>query len=165
MESQKMTQNDFAKFIGMSAGSLSGIFTGRTKPTLNIVEAIKKRIPNINTDWLMFGVGTMFEQAGEEDAGREGGQTYRDSLFNFDEDPEQQNPLPASASAAQPMVETAMQTRNRQIQEQRPVVTNQQREIVRQEVKYVERPQRQITEIRIYFDDLTYETFVPDKGK
>ena len=58
-----------------------------------------------------------------------------------------------------------MQTRNRQIQEQRPVVTNQQREIVRQEVKYVERPQRQITEIRIYFDDLTYETFVPDKGK
>ena len=35
--------------------------------------------------------------------------------------------------------------------------------VIRPEVKYVERPQRQITEIRVYFDDLTYETFVPKK--
>ena len=34
---------------------------------------------------------------------------------------------------------------------------------VRPEVRYVERPQRQITEIRVYFDDLTYESFVPKK--
>ena len=32
---------------------------------------------------------------------------------------------------------------------------------VKPDVRYVERPPRQITEIRVYFDDLTYETFVP----
>ena len=41
MESQHMTQKTFASFIDMSEGSLSSIFNGRTKPTLNIVDAIK----------------------------------------------------------------------------------------------------------------------------
>ena len=37
------------------------------------------------------------------------------------------------------------------------------KEIVREEVKYVEKPARKITEIRIFFDNGTYETFRPDK--
>ena len=57
MESQHMTQQVFAQFIEMSPASLSSIFNGRTKPTLNIVEAIKKKIPDISIDWLMFGSG------------------------------------------------------------------------------------------------------------
>ena len=59
MESLHMSQQVFAQFIEMSPASLSGIFTERTRPTLNTVEAIKKKIPNINTDWLMFGSGSM----------------------------------------------------------------------------------------------------------
>ena len=34
---------------------------------------------------------------------------------------------------------------------------------VRTEVKYIDKPQRNITEIRIFFDDQTWETFVPKK--
>ena len=60
MELQRMTQQEFAQFIDVSPASLSSIFNGRTKPTLNIVEAIKKKISNINTDWLMFGSGSMY---------------------------------------------------------------------------------------------------------
>jgi hypothetical protein len=30
-------------------------------------------------------------------------------------------------------------------------------------VKYIDKPQRNITEIRIFFDDQTWETFVPKK--
>ena len=40
MESKHMTQQVFAQFIEMSPASLSSIFSGRTRPTLNIVEAI-----------------------------------------------------------------------------------------------------------------------------
>ena len=64
MESMHMTQQVFAQFIEMSPASLSSIFNGRTRPTLNIVEAIKKKIPDINTDWLMFGSGSMYVQQG-----------------------------------------------------------------------------------------------------
>src|SRR3712207_7207160 len=60
MEGSHMNQQTFAQFIGMSSASLSSIFTGRTKPTLNIVEAIKNKIPDISTDWLMFGNGEMY---------------------------------------------------------------------------------------------------------
>jgi len=60
MESLHMTQQVFAQFIDVSAASLSSIFNGRTRPTLNIVEAIKKKVPDISTDWLMFGTGSMY---------------------------------------------------------------------------------------------------------
>ena len=55
-----MTQKVFASFIGLSEGSLSGIYSGRTRPTLNVVELIKEKIPAISTDWLMFGTGEMY---------------------------------------------------------------------------------------------------------
>ena len=60
MESQKMTQQEFADYIGLAPATLSSIFNGRTRPTLNVVEALKKKIPNISIDWLMFGSGDMF---------------------------------------------------------------------------------------------------------
>ena len=37
------------------------------------------------------------------------------------------------------------------------------KEIVKQEIIYKERPPRKITEIRIFFDDNTYETFKPEQ--
>ena len=36
------------------------------------------------------------------------------------------------------------------------------KEIVREEIKYVEVPAKKITEIRIFFDNGTYETFKPE---
>ena len=60
MESLHKSQQDFAQFIEMSPASLSSIFNGRTKPTLTIVEAIKKKIPDISVEWLLFGVGDMY---------------------------------------------------------------------------------------------------------
>src|SRR5574344_1193153 len=60
MESQHMTQQTFAQVTGISPASLSSIFTGRTKPTLNHVEAIQKKFPNINLGWLLNGSEPMF---------------------------------------------------------------------------------------------------------
>ena len=60
MVSQHMTQQTFADFIGISSASLSSIFNGRTKPTLNTVEAIKGKFPKISLDWLMYGTEPMF---------------------------------------------------------------------------------------------------------
>ena len=37
------------------------------------------------------------------------------------------------------------------------------KEVVKQEIRYIEKPVRKITEIRIFFDDNTYETFRPEK--
>ena len=146
MEAQHMSQQTFANFIGINAASLSSIFNNRTKPTLNTVEAIKSKIPNLNTDWLMFGHGAMFVNEGKDADGQagDGGNNHigmaspTDGLVPdlFSDNPEAG-------------VQHASQRHNAAV--------------IRPEVKYVERPQRQITEIRVYFDDLTYESFVPKK--
>lgn len=60
MESQHMNQLLFSQYIGISSASLSSIFNGRTNPSLKTVDAIRKRFPNLNIDWLMFGEGQMF---------------------------------------------------------------------------------------------------------
>lgn len=148
MEAQHMTQQVFAQFIEMSPASLSSIFNGRTRPTLNIVEAIKKKIPNINTDWLMFGSGSMFMEPGvQADAPSPADNGGMEIALAFDD---QADPAPLFSQPAAPSANSVRTTRP---------------ETVREEIKYIDRPQRKITEIKIYFDDLTYETFVPSKGK
>lgn len=144
MESQHMTQQSFASFLGMSPAILSSIFNGRTKPTLNTVEAIISKIPTISTDWLVFGKGEMYksESSGEGNSDHQVADGS-EAVLDFDSDE-------ATSLASSPSPVSAAH------QEERP-----HREVVKHEVKYIDKPQRKITEIRVYFDDQTYETFEP----
>lgn len=154
MEAKHMTQQVFAQFIDMSPASLSSIFNGRTKPTLNIVEAIKRKIPDINTNWLLFGTGDMYESApdgGSPESGEVQGDDVEPALdFGSDD-----FPAPAQASGGAKSHVSANHSHNG--------VRNTRLEAVRDEIKYIDKPQRKVVEIRVYYDDLTYETFVPAK--
>lgn len=155
MESQHMTQQVFAEFIQMSPASLSSIFNGRTRPTLNIVEAIKKKIPNINTDWLMFGSGDMYKHAQDSS---ESEQTQpasgQEQLLDFG------NPTPPPQAIVPPTPQAGVS----QLPHQANARSTHQ-ETVREEIKYVDKPQRRVTEIRVYYDDQTWESFTPSKSK
>ena len=145
MESQHMSQQTFALSIGMSPASLSSIFNGRTKPTLNIVEAIKDKIPKISTDWLIFGKGEMYL----EETGATNNTSSPEPLLK--KQPQLNFDAPASTPSffneqppAVPKVELAPQKTERV------------------EVKVIEKPQRKVTEIRIFYDDRTWESFYPE---
>ena len=145
MESQHMSQQTFALSIGMSPASLSSIFNGRTKPTLNIVEAIKDKIPKISTDWLIFGKGEMYL----EETGATNNTSSPEPLLN--KQPQLNFDAPASTPSffneqppAMPKVELTPQKTERV------------------EVKVIEKPQRKVTEIRIFYDDRTWESFYPE---
>ena len=149
MEAQHMSQQVFADFIGMSPASLSSIFNDRTRPTLNIVEAIKKKIPDISTDWLMFGTGTMYSSSA---ATLEGGpETQVDGQRS-------QEPMLSFDMFSTPTPQTAVQPQRNQngVRITRP-------EMSREEIKNIDKPQRKVTEIRIYYDDQTWESFVQSK--
>ena len=149
MESQHMTQQVFADYIQQSPATLSSIFNGRTRPTLNIVEAIKKKIPNISTDWLMFGVGDMYvtlnEPLNEEENASNGPLPIQNPMLDFDSTP---SPTPQNA-VQQPQNSNSVRSTRLDLE--------------RQEVKTIDKPQRRITEIRVFYDDQTWETFVPQK--
>ena len=148
-----MTQQVFADYIQQSPATLSSIFNGRTRPTLNIVEAIKKKIPNISTDWLMFGSGDMYLPS--SDAQNEGQNQSESGV----ESPVQiQNPMLDFSASPSPTPQNGVQ--QPQISNS---VTNTRLDFERSEVKNIDKPQRRITEIRVFYDDQTWETFVPQK--
>ena len=153
MESQHMTQQVFAEFIGVGAATLSSIFNDRTRPTLNIVEAIKKKIPNISTDWLMFGSGDMYlSENPTPNAGSESGFQRSDNrqmgyspMLDFNEI---SSPTPQNSFLQPQNVNSVKSTRS---------------ENDRLEVKLIDKPQRKIVEIRVFYDDQTFDTFEPKK--
>ena len=156
MESQHMTQQVFADFIGLAPATLSSIYNERTRPTLSVVEAIKKKIPNISTDWLMFGSGDMYVASSAspapadslfpaEEGGVNGGQIVQNPMLDFDQP---QSPTPQQVSQAPYSFNSVKSTRP---------------EIERTEVKIIDKPQRKVKEIRVFYDDQTWETFVPEK--
>ena len=57
IENQQLTPTEFADTIGVSRASISSIKTGRTQPTLSLVEKIKQRFPEIDINWLILGEG------------------------------------------------------------------------------------------------------------
>lgn len=57
IENQELTPTEFADKIGVSRASISSIKTGRTQPTLSLVEKIKQHFPDVDINWLIFGNG------------------------------------------------------------------------------------------------------------
>ena len=60
MESQHMNQQSFSNFIGINPATLNSILKERTRPTLNIVEAICEKMPRVSMTWLVKGQGDMY---------------------------------------------------------------------------------------------------------
>ena len=135
-----MIQSEFAKAIGISAPSLSSIINGRTSPTNNTVQAIHRRFPEISITWLMFGEGDM-ETTPEKDDSQAQAQTQQDEGVRLTDTATKPsgNQLTLPHTPADKVLEA-------------PVT-------VREIVKYVDKPQRHITEIHVFYDDGTFETF------
>ncbi len=150
MEDQHMTQQVFADFLQQSPATLSSIFNGRTRPTLNIVDAIKMKIPNINVEWLLYGTGNMYitHSSTSEEEKMENPAGQQDLVLDFEHpDPISPNPVQNATSPA-PFPQGVRNTRI---------------EYPMEEVKTIEKEPRHVTEIRVYYDDQTYETFIPSK--
>jgi transcriptional regulator with XRE-family HTH domain len=145
MQKEEMSAVQFAEKIEISPSSLSHILNGRNKPSLEVVMKIHKACTYVNLLWLLYGEGEMENQENApvpEDSAISGMMMYGES------------PIFASNGTEDGENRKEMQLKS-------PVFAP--KEIVREEGKYVEKPARKITEIRIFFDNGTYETFRPDK--
>lgn len=196
MESQHMTQQTFASFIGMSPASLSSIFNDRTKPTINIVEAIKSKIPSISTDWLLFGKGSMYEsgspalssdanpgddsspyQTSSGEVRRESPQTGESKPVQASLDFGQFSISPDNSSAndaslqigqsfgfskeATPSEYSQKTVRTPSSDDRSPIVDPSVLSRALLEAQQVIPKPRKVVEIRVFYDDKTWESFFP----
>ena len=168
LESQHMTQQEFAETIKVAPATLSSIFTGRTAPSLKIVESIKSRFPDISTDWLMFGRGAMTDyrstEAGEsfDSPSTLEGRTVVDFGAAGEDGGARQAKLDGAASeqksAHQSSVESRRTAAGQQSKSDAAIFDK-----GMQLVKNSDTNDRSIVEIRIFYSDQTWETFVPKK--
>ena len=145
MQKEEMTAAQFAEKIGLSPSSLSHILNGRNNPSLDVVMKIHKACNYVNLPWLIYGEGEMewkAEASKQEETGISGMALFDESAFFASEGTEERE-------------------NRKEMVPKTPVYAP--KEIVREEIKYIEKPARKITEIRIFFDNGTYETFRPDK--
>ena len=145
MQKEEMTAAQFAEKIGLSPSSLSHILNGRNNPSLDVVMKIHKACNYVNLPWLIYGEGEMewkAEAPKQEETGISGMALFDESAFFASEGTEERE-------------------NRKEMAPKTPVYAP--KEIVREEIKYIEKPARKITEIRIFFDNGTYETFRPDK--
>ena len=114
-------------------------------PSTEVILRLHQRYNDINLEWLLTGQGEMSNTPSDSDSSIESGFDY--PLF--------------AENSVNPSKETGPAENRKEIALETPV--NATKEIVKQEIIYKERPPRKITEIRIFFDDNTYETFKPEK--
>ena len=139
MKHMGMSQKVFAAEICISEGALSSIFSGRTKPTLNTVNNIHERFPEVNMSWLMDGKGEMF--ISPSPAAPNG-----DALAAFSSNGAAQVPnIPIQPSFMEQFSGASQ--------------VSPQPSHIPYEGKNVDKPSRRISEIRVFYDDGTFETF------
>lgn len=147
MKTTKMSQQDFAKKLGISPASLSSILNNRTNPTANHVRAIHAAFPNINVAWLMFGEGDMLLHSTDEES------ASLDDVPKVDRKSVEEE----AGEGALAFVEETRESRSAHALA---------RSAVHEAAlaKMAELSRREIVEIRVFFDDGTYESFVPSRG-
>ncbi len=153
MESQHLSQQQFADMLNISPASLSSIFNDRTKPTLNHVDAIQRSFPDINLRWLLYGEGQMFDSNNENSSSSK--------------DTPQSSTSKPSASGGDlvldfgPITPTPQQQRASSAFPQTGAKSDNMHDSA--SWKNVDTRPRKIAEIRIFYDDQTWETFIPKK--
>lgn len=188
MKEAGMSQAEFSKVTGIPAASLSSIFTGRTAPTMKHAEAIHRYCPTLNLSWLLFGEGEMHLGGGNDDTNGQENDLAQDPEL-IDEQSDEQfsgNGVPTAATYADQGSQVDLfgtPTRATQYQNvrarvgERPVskAAQERQNMSRFQHKdimasiygndasdaniNVYKPNKKIVEIRIFFDDGTFETF------
>lgn len=140
LERVNLTPGNFADKIGVAPATISHILSGRNKyPSAEVMLRLHETFPDIDLNWLLTGEGTLVK---DDPDSMFTGSLFGDNLLNATKSTTE------SENRKENSLETAKNVYN---------------PIVKQEIIYKEKPVRKIAEIRIFFDDGTYETFTSNK--
>lgn len=139
----QMKPSTFAGATNIKLATLSQILNGRNNPSLEVVSKIRTAFPFLSYDWIISGEGEMCKE--------------EPTLPFVDE-----NTPPNPDENREFATERTDDSENRKdFAPYRPQEHSRTAEI--EEVRYIEKPAKKIREIKIFYDDGTYETFVPQK--
>ena len=156
MKSYNLTPSQFADRTGIQRASVSHILSGRNKPSLEVMLKIYDSFPGMDMKWLMTGGG---EEPFVKDL--HGESMVENTLFNNISEksvPQVQPVVPQMNAVRVEPVKPASSTPKQAVSRQprKPAALRQTSVLAGSAV-------RSIKEIRIYYNDGTYETLFPEK--
>lgn len=172
MQYAKLSQQDFAARLGISPATLSGIFSGRVNSADKYVNAIHQAFPEISVSWLLFGEGEMLccdpVTAASPTEGLPAGslldENGAESGAAVSPDGVPYGPGHTGRIISQPTPEQLLagkEMRARMLAQAAMAGAQNTRSDFSGMGINLDKPHRKIKEIRVFFDDGTYEAFVP----
>ncbi|HBB91771.1 MAG: hypothetical protein A2X22_03780 [Bacteroidetes bacterium GWF2_49_14] len=129
-----LTSGSFADAIGVQRSSMSHILNGRNNPSLDFVVKTLQNFPNLNSDWLLLGTGSIYH-----DEQKTYSQPVRE-LSIFDPAPEKiPEPKPERTTPIAP-------------------------EPIEKQVITVEKANKLVHKVLIFYSDQTYAEFLPPEN-
>lgn len=84
IKAESLTSTRFADAIGVQRSNISHILSGRNKPSLDFIQKVLTTFSSLNSDWLLFGRGSMYND------GKSKNEDAKQSLFSGTENPEEE---------------------------------------------------------------------------
>lgn len=152
-----INDSSFADKCGMSRSTLSLILSGRNKKVSDLqIAQIHQAYPELSISWLLFGEGPMINQTSNQPN-------------NSEEAPSSDSHIPEFPSDGQNEFEnenlSALSNADNIIKQLTNTQLNLQEKIRNLESKILklESEPRRVSKITIFYDDSTFETFIPEK--
>jgi transcriptional regulator with XRE-family HTH domain len=140
---KNLSPAQFADMINVQRSSISHLISGRNKPSLEFIQKMLNTFPDINTDWLIFGNGTMIQ--GEKTNQNKIVPSSNELLFQEEK-----------LDGVSPII-------NIPASEKVPEIKKQEVEKV-QKRKQIETEGRKIEKIVWFYNDHTFREYFPEQG-
>lgn len=144
MENENLTPAKFADKLQINRAVVSHILNGRNNPSLDVVMKILHEMNYVNPEWLLNGTLPMYRDGVDVDS-----IPKEPDLFTQDE-----KKSPAYSEKAEYLTETAV----KQPQKSDQSIDN-------KIIDSMKTSDKKITQIIIYYNDSTFETFIPQPVK
>ena len=172
LQAKNITAKQFAEEIGIQPSGMSHILSGRNNPSLEFVNKVIRRYPEIDANWLLLGKGQMYGQLGirnEESVIRNQGFSSEPTLFSIPEAPPSPAPIansiPEPDSTPEPMEEEREENRKAEnLQDLQDFVSaerEQEKEQEKKEPAPISTDKRRLVKILFFYEDHTFEEYRP----
>ncbi len=65
IDTEGLSQSEFAERIGVQRSNISHILSGRNNPSIDFIQKLLSNFPNINSEWVLLGKGKMYKEETE----------------------------------------------------------------------------------------------------
>lgn len=181
MKAKNLNASQFADEVSVQRSGISHILSGRNNPSLDLIQKILKRYPELNPDWLLFGSGPMMKELDlfsemEEKFGSRSSKTKGSQIKTSDkEETDKEMVFERPAQTLQKEVEKEVRmtgtsaddaARDVPLQRSGPAQARQQlsetKETPVEKTTGISSAAKKAEKILVFFDDRTYREYFPE---